>query len=477
MVSNLSGAPKKLERVLVVSLQDTSKIKGVLAAEGFKVVESNPDFIVCYGGDGTVLFSERTFPEVPKLIIKTSRVCRKCDYSPDDLRDLLSNIREGNYCLHKKMKLETESKGKKLVGLNEIQVHPKLPIYAVRFSLSVDGKEFEDLIGDGVIVATSFGSTGYYEATGGKRFEKGIGISFNNLHNRNIKSFVVPEDSTVKLTVSRGPAWLLADNNKNFIELRAKDTVTIRKTESIANFICVSVHTLGAPIELGAGAKRLLKIGHRGARAYEPENTLSSFKRAIELGVDAVELDVRRTKDNEIVVIHNSDVDKTTDGSGSVSDFTLEEIKKFVTEKGEQIPTLEEVLELVGKRIKILVEVKETGIEEKVLGLIREKGLMENVIIVSFHEDALRKVRELDDKVATGLIYVRHKNPIQAALTLKAEYLLPLYRFTHSANVRKAHEKGLKVIVWTINKKEEVAEYRKKGVDGIASDRPDILNT
>jgi len=221
----------------------------------------------------------------------------------------------------------------------------------------------------------------------------------------------------------------------------------------------------------------LLKIGHRGAKAYEPENTLSSFKRAIELGVDAVELDVRKTKDNEIVVIHNSDVNKTTDGRGSVNELTLEEIKKFVTEKGEQIPTLEEVLELVGKRVKILVEVKEIGIEEKVLDLIRQKGLMENVIIVSFHDDALRKVRELSDEVATGLIYVRHKNPIQAALTLKAEYLLPLYRFTHSANVRKAHENGLKVIVWTINKKEEVAEYRKKGVDGIASDRPDILNS
>lgn len=98
------------------------------------------------------------------------------------------------------------------------------------------------------------------------------------------------------------------------------------------------------------------------------------------------------------------------------------------------------------------------------------------MVIVSFHEDALRKVRELDGEVATGLIYVRHKNPIPAALELKAEYLLSLYRFTHSANVKKAHTKGLKVIVWTINNKEEVAEYRKKGVDGIATDRPDILH-
>jgi len=240
MVGKLSMAPKRLERVLVVSRQDTSRIKDVLAAEGFKVAEGNPDFIVCYGGDGTVLFCEREFPGVPKLIIKTSRVCRECDYTLDELNNVLSRIREGDYRLYEKMKLETEAKGRKLVGLNEIQIHPKLPIHAVRFSLAVDGKEYKDLIGDGVIVATAFGSTGYYKATGGKRFAEGIGISFNNLHNSNMESFVVPEDSTVKLTVSRGPAWLLADNNENLIELRAKDIVAIRKSESIANFICVS---------------------------------------------------------------------------------------------------------------------------------------------------------------------------------------------------------------------------------------------
>ena len=221
----------------------------------------------------------------------------------------------------------------------------------------------------------------------------------------------------------------------------------------------------------------MLKIGHRGAKAYEPENTIRSFRYAITLGVDAVELDVRRTKDNELVVIHNADVNKTTDGSGAVSELTLEEIKKLVTEKGEEIPTLEEVLDFVDKRVKILVELKETGTEEKVLDLIQKKGMINDVIIVSFHEDTLKKVRELNSEVETGLIYVRHKNPIQSALDLNANYLLPLYSFTHSANVKKAHENGLKMIVWTINKKEEVADYRKKGVDGIATDRPDILNS
>ena len=219
----------------------------------------------------------------------------------------------------------------------------------------------------------------------------------------------------------------------------------------------------------------MLKIGHRGARAYEPENTLRSFKKALEIGVDAVELDVRKTKDNQLVVIHDADVKRTTDGEGLVSELTLKEIKGFSAEKGEKIPTLQEALDFLGKKVKTLIELKEEGAEEKVLAAVREKGLQKNVIIVSFIEEALRKVRELDRNVETGLLYATHKNPVKAALDLKASYLLPLYRFTHTTNVQKAHENGLKVIVWTINKPEEVAEYVKKGVDGIASDKPDIL--
>jgi len=219
----------------------------------------------------------------------------------------------------------------------------------------------------------------------------------------------------------------------------------------------------------------MLKIGHRGARAYEPENTLRSFKKALEIGVDAVELDVRKTKDNQLVVIHDADVKRTTDGKGLVSELTLEEIKEFSAEKGEKIPTLKETLDFLDKKVKIVIELKETGVENQVLSMVHTKGLQKSVVFVSFIEEALRKVRELDKEVETGLIYVKHKNPVKSALELKASYLLPLYRFTHTANVQKAHENGLKVIVWTVNKPEEVAEYAEKGVDGIASDKPDIL--
>jgi glycerophosphoryl diester phosphodiesterase len=219
----------------------------------------------------------------------------------------------------------------------------------------------------------------------------------------------------------------------------------------------------------------MLRIGHRGARAYEPENTLRSFKKALEIGVDAIELDVRKTKDNHLVVIHDADVKRTTDGKGLVSELTLKEVKEFSVEKGEKIPTLKETLAFLDKKVKILIELKDDGVENQVLSLVYENGQQKNVVIVSFSEEALRKVRELDKEVETGLIYVKNKNPVKAALDLKASYLLPLYRFTHTTNVQKAHENGLKVIVWTVNKPEEVAEYAKKGVDGIASDKPDIL--
>ena len=219
----------------------------------------------------------------------------------------------------------------------------------------------------------------------------------------------------------------------------------------------------------------MLKIGHRGARAYEPENTLLSFKKALDLGVNAVELDVRRTKDGKLVVIHDEKVDRTTDGEGLVRELTLEEIKQLTTEKGQKIPTFEEALGFLDKKVKILIELKETGIEEQVVQAVQERGLVENVLVISFLEEALRKVKALNKSIETGFIYVRHKNPIKTALELGASYLLPLYRFTHTRNVQKAHENGLKIIVWTINKREEALEYIKKGVDGITSDKPDIL--
>jgi len=155
-----------------------------------------------------------------------------------------------------------------------------------------------------------------------------------------------------------------------------------------------------------------------------------------------IELDVRKTKDNKLVVIHDADIKRTTNGKALVAEFTLKEIKGFSAEGGEKIPTLEEALDFLDKKVRVLIELKEPGLEEQVLLAVHQRGLEKNVIITSFLEDVLRKVRELNKDIETGLIYAKHSNPVKAALELKANYLVALYRFTHTANVQKAHENG-----------------------------------
>ena len=216
-----------------------------------------------------------------------------------------------------------------------------------------------------------------------------------------------------------------------------------------------------------------LKIGHRGARAYEIENTLESYKKAIEMGANAIELDVRQSRDGNLMVIHDDNLKKVFGKDVHVAEATLEKLKELT---GNRIPTFEEALRAIDGNVeKILVELKEVGFEKNVIDSIKKENLNGRVIIVSFHEQALLNVRKLDRTIQTGLIYVRHKNPIDAALNLKAQYLVSLYRFTHAKNIEDAHNHNLKVIVWTINNKEEIKKYKAKGVDGIASDKPDIF--
>jgi len=219
----------------------------------------------------------------------------------------------------------------------------------------------------------------------------------------------------------------------------------------------------------------MLKIGHRGARGSVAENTIQSFEEAIKEGANAIELDVRETKDKKLVIFHNEKVDKLTDAKGYVKDFTLKELKQLKVNGIGEIPTLEEALDfLKDKNVKILIEIKEPGTEERVVKEVKKRKIEDKVVIISFHEEALRKVKEISS-IETGLIYAKHKNPIQTATQLKASYVLPLYHFTHSADIEKAHKAGLKVIVWTINTKEEALEFKRKGVDGIATDFPEIL--
>jgi glycerophosphoryl diester phosphodiesterase len=150
----------------------------------------------------------------------------------------------------------------------------------------------------------------------------------------------------------------------------------------------------------------MIIMGHRGAAALAPENTLLSIATAMEIGVDAVEIDVHLSKDNEIVVIHDATVDRTTNGTGAVSSYTLEAIKKLDAGKGETIPTLQEVIDFIGGKVRLVIELKEAGTEEPVVQLIKRNGLWENVYVISFWHRLVKTVKEIESRIKTGVLFV-----------------------------------------------------------------------
>ena len=155
---------------------------------------------------------------------------------------------------------------------------------------------------------------------------------------------------------------------------------------------------------------------HRGASAYAPENTLEAFKLAVDMGADGIELDVQLSKDGELVVIHDEEIDRTSNGKGFVKDYTLKELKKFNFNNSNSkyhkvnIPTLKEVFELLkSTEMDINVELKTgvffyEGIEEKVLSLAKEMKMEERIIYSSFNHYSVMKVKELDENAKIGLL-------------------------------------------------------------------------
>jgi glycerophosphoryl diester phosphodiesterase len=226
----------------------------------------------------------------------------------------------------------------------------------------------------------------------------------------------------------------------------------------------------------------MLKVGHRGARGYEPENTLRSFKKAIALGADMIELDVHTCKSGEIVVIHDDKVDRTTSGKGRVAGKTLTDLKKLDAGKGEKIPTLEQVLDLFEGKIKVDIELKgkncATGVAAILGRHIRTKGLKRTEFLVtSFkHDTLLTQFHEASPGIPIGFLYRRVPDDFAArAAAMGAECVVLYHRNTTREVVHKAHNSGLKVIVWTVNEPQEIERAKELGVDGIASDFPDRL--
>jgi glycerophosphoryl diester phosphodiesterase len=213
-------------------------------------------------------------------------------------------------------------------------------------------------------------------------------------------------------------------------------------------------------------------IGHRGARALEPENTLRSLRRGMECA-PFVEVDVRLSGDGHVVVMHDATVDRTTNGTGEVGSLTFAELKRLDAGGGEHIPSFSEVLDLVvGRNGGLVVEIKEPGSEEAICDLLAGSR-PEPLLVVSFHPDSIRRARELLGDVATGLIYSRIQNdPLQIAVSVNATVILPKFTRVTPALVGAAHIAGLPVVAWTLNTEEEFARALSLGIDGFASDNP-----
>jgi glycerophosphoryl diester phosphodiesterase len=219
----------------------------------------------------------------------------------------------------------------------------------------------------------------------------------------------------------------------------------------------------------------MIIMGHRGAPALEPENTLLSIGRAMEIGVDAVEIDVRLSKDKEIVVIHDSTVDRTTNGIGPVSTHTLEEMKKLDAGKGETIPTLQEVIDLIGNKVRIVVELKQEGTEKRVVELVRTNNLVNNVYVISFWHRLVKTVKEIDSRIKTGVLLVGCPVDACIATSASADALVMKYSFVDGKFVEIAHKEGLKVFIWNIDDRNLLEPYADMRVDGIGSNDPRVL--
>ncbi len=214
---------------------------------------------------------------------------------------------------------------------------------------------------------------------------------------------------------------------------------------------------------------------------YEPENTLASFKKALNLGVDMVELDVYVLKTGELVVIHDDRVDRTTNGQGYVADKTFAEIRSLDAGKGEKIPTLNEVFNLIDRKVPINIELKGAGTAGPVAKLIGEYisehgWTNDDFLVSSFNHRELKKFKDLKPTIRIGALITGI--PIgyaEFAQKLGAYSLNPSLEFISQEYVDDAHKRGLKVLVYTVNEKDDIKKMMELGVDGLFSNYPDRI--
>lgn len=258
-----------------------------------------------------------------------------------------------------------------------------------------------------------------------------------------------------------------------------------------------------APTAAAQAKPDVLVVAHRGGAALAPENTLAAFENALKLGVDQVECDVHLSKDGELIVMHDPDVSRTTNGVGQIGELTLAEIKKLNaaakfsggTFAAQPPPTLGELLDLVKGKAGIQVEIKLAagnarypGIEKKVADALAARGMTGQAVVISFDFPTLKDIKAIDPRIKTGALVNSQwmsarmtKSPEQivdeVAKTTSADYFMPTSASVSEPLVKATHARGLKMGVWTVDASGEMKRLAGWGVDAITSNRPDELRS
>ena len=223
----------------------------------------------------------------------------------------------------------------------------------------------------------------------------------------------------------------------------------------------------------------MLKIAHRGASGHALENTKKSFKKALKLNTEGVEFDVRFTKDKKIIVIHDEDLKRVANNSNLIKDLTLKEIKKIKQRNGDGILTLEDALKILNNKCVYKIDLKEKGIEEKVIKFIKKRHIEKRVIITTDFFSVARKIKKEypDLRVELGgtTKRTRAEKIVRRAKNAKADIISPHYSIISRKLVEEAHKSGLMVDVWGVSKKIDIAKMKRLGVDAITTEYPDRL--
>ncbi len=225
----------------------------------------------------------------------------------------------------------------------------------------------------------------------------------------------------------------------------------------------------------------MLCIGHRGAMGYEPENTLLAIAKALTLGVNWIEIDVYNIENN-LIVFHDRDLARTTNGTGDIYEHSFAELRSLDAGKGQQIPTLAEVFELVNRRSGINIELKGINTAELVIKLITEyieRGWQyTDFLVSSFNHYELKQIKDACPQIAIGiLIYGLPLNYLDIARELNAVAIIVAYNFVTAEIVENIHNKGLKIFVYTVNESKDIDKMKLLNVDGIISNYPDRVRS